>query len=159
MGPAVLCDGVRWDGITTVWKCKLQQLFSPEDDCHQRYVHSLILTQPLCLIKKNLTPLSATPSLLFSSSLFPLSHLFTHTHAHLQPIQHIQATAVWLFIWQRGWIKLARLPRRDGSVSGWWLRSPAASLPRAGNSNLIRARTPPSPHLPESSTGLRPKQE
>ena len=74
---------------------------------------------------------------------FPSLHLLTHTHAHFEPIQHIQATAVWLFMWQWGWIKLARLPQHDGSVSRWWLRSLAAFLPRAGNSNSIRAKTPP----------------
>lgn len=122
--------------------------------CTQPCSHSTSLLnqeEPHCPISNPQPALQLLP--------FPSLHLFTHTHTHLQPIQHIQATAVWLFIWQWGWIKLARLLQRDGSVSGWWLRSPAASLPRAGNSNLIRAQTPPSLHLPESSTGLRPKQE
>lgn len=86
--------------------------------------HSLILIQALCLIKKNLTSYQQPPG---RTQLLPFPTFnFFYTNTHLELIQHIQTTAVWLFIQQRGRFELAGQSGCEGSVSGWWLRSPAA---------------------------------
>lgn len=143
MCSALWCDGVRFDGITSVWKWLPPALWTPP--------HSASLLHQ----EEPRFPIS-NPQFVFQLLLFLRSlHLCTHTS---NPFSMSKATAVWLFIWQWDWMELAMLPQRDGSVSGWWLRSPAASLPRAGNSNLIRAKTPPFLlHLPERCTRVRPK--
>lgn len=118
----------------------------PEDDvCHQQNVHRNILTQPFCVIKKNLTSSLSK----FALKLLPSKHSisFSRKHTHTPWIHSAYPSCCSMIIHTK--TRLAGLPWRDGSVSGWWLRSPAASLPRAGNSDLIRARTPSLIFLPE----------
>lgn len=113
--------------------------------CTQPYSHSTSLLNQ----EEPALFLSATPSLLSNSSLFPVSPSFFYTSNSFsisKPLRYDYSygnEAGWSWQGCHGVM---------GSVSGWWLRSPAASLPRAGNSNLIRAKTPPSSFCPESGT-------